>query len=102
MGSLINTDEEKSIDKISSIWNTIPFEIEAPKKINYDESDILMIDLADLVDLKPIEISEREKFMTEIFLEKLCIDLDSNITIDITTNPFELACFYLMILRSIK
>jgi hypothetical protein len=97
----MNIEVIKSVDIISVTENTVPFEGEAPKKLNYYNSDVLLIDLAELVDMNPVEISEYEKFMTEVFLEKLCIDLDSNVIIDITTNPLELACFYLMTLRSI-
>ena len=100
MKKLMNTNIIKSMDKIPVTKNTVPFEVEAPKKLNYHESDVLLLDLADLVNLKPIEISENEKLMTEFFLQKIGVDIDSNVIVDITTNPFELACFYIMVLRS--
>jgi hypothetical protein len=96
----MNTDIIKSMDKIPVIKNTVPFEVEAPKKQNYNNSDVLLIDLAELVDMNPVDISESEKQMTKVFLDKLLVELDTNVVIDITTTPHELACFFLTAIRS--
>ena len=96
----MNTDIIKSMDKIPVIKNTVPFEVEAPKKQNYNNSDVLLIDLAELIDMNPVNISDYEKQMTKVFLDTLLVDLDTKVLIDITTTPHELACFFLMVLRS--
>jgi DNA-binding transcriptional regulator WhiA len=83
-----------------STENTVPFEVDAPKKFNYHESDVYLIDLAELCDMNPVNISDYEKQMTAIFLEKLLVDLDTKVIIDITTTPHELACFFLTAIRS--
>lgn len=100
MGKLINIDRIKFNDEIPSTENTVLFEVEAPKKLNYHESDILLIDLPELVDMNPVNISDCEKQMTAIFLDKLLVDLESKVLIEITTTPHELACFFLKVIRS--
>lgn len=97
MNSVIN----KTIIKNMSPENTIPFEINALKNLNYSNSDVLVIDLAELTDLNPVNISNNEKKMTAIFLDKLQVDIDSKVIIEITTTPHELAYFFLMTLRNI-
>jgi hypothetical protein len=72
----------------------------ASKKLNYHESDISLIDLAELVCLNPVDITECEKLLTKVFLDTLQVDLDSKAVIDITTTPHELACFFLTVIRS--
>jgi hypothetical protein len=96
----MNTDIIKSMDKIPVAENTVPFEVDAPKKLNYHESDVLLIDLAELVDMNPVDMSESEKQMTKVFLDKLLVELDTKVVIDITTTPHELACFFLTAIRS--
>jgi hypothetical protein len=96
----MNTDIIKSMDKIPVTENTVPFEIDALKKPNYYNSDVLLVDLAELVDINPVDISESEKQMTKVFLDKLLVELDTKVVIDITTTPHELACFFLAVVRS--
>jgi hypothetical protein len=38
--------------------------------------------------------------MTKVFLDKLLVELDTKVVIDITTTPHELACFFLAVVRS--
>ena len=90
----------KSADILSDSKNTVPFEVEAPIKPNYYNSDVLMIDLSELVDTNPTKISDYEKQMTKVFLDTLLVDLDTKVIIDITTTPNELACFFLSVIRS--
>lgn len=97
----MNTDIIKSMDKIPVTENTVPFEVEAPKKLNYYKSDILLVDLAELVDINPVNITDNEKRMTKVFLDTLLVELDTKVVIDITTTPYELACFFLTAIRSI-
>ena len=96
----MNTDIIKSLDKIQFTKNTVPFEVEAPKKLNYYNSDVFMIDLSELVDTNPAKISDYEQQMTKVFLDTLLVDLDTKVIIDITTTPYELACFFLTVIRS--
>jgi hypothetical protein len=96
----MNTDIIKSMDKIPVTKNTVPFEAEALKKINFHESDVLLIDLSELVNMSPTDISNYEKLATDIFLEKLKVNIDSNVVVDITASPHELACLFLMTIRS--
>jgi hypothetical protein len=84
----------------SGTENTVPFEIDALKKPNYYNSDVLLLDLAELVDINPVDISESEKQMIKVFLDKLLVELDTKVVIDITTTPLELACFFLAAIRS--
>lgn len=84
----------------SGTENTVPFEIDALKKPNYYNSDVLLVDLAELVDINPVDISESEKQMTKVFLDTLLVELDTKVVIDITTTPHELACFFLAAIRS--
>jgi hypothetical protein len=95
----MNTDIIKSMDKIPVTKNTVSFEVDAPKKLNYHESDISLIDLADLVCLNPVDITECEKLITKVFLDTLHVDLYSKEVIDITTTPHELTCFFLTAIR---
>ena len=97
----MNSDRIKFNDEISSARNTVPFNVDAPKNINYHESDVLLIDLAELVSMNPVNINDCEKQMTAIFLDKLLVDLESKVLIEITTTPHELACFFLMAIRSV-
>lgn len=101
MGKLINIDRIKLNDEIPSTGNTVPFEVNALKNINYSNSDILIIELAELIDMNPVDISDCEKQMTTIFLDKLLVDLESKVLIEITTTPHELASFFLTVIRSI-
>lgn len=96
----MNTDIIKSLDKIQVTKNTVPFEVEAPKKLNYYNSDVFMIDLSELVDTNPAKISDYEQQMTKVFLDTLLVDLETKVIIDITTTPHELACFFLTAIRS--
>ena len=96
----MNTDIIKSLDKIPVTKNTVPFEVEAPKKLNYYNSDVFMIDLSELVDTNPAKISDYEQQMTKVFLDTLLVDLETKVIIDITTTPHELACFFLTAIRS--
>jgi hypothetical protein len=98
----MNTGVIKSMDKIPVTKNTVPFEAEAPKKLNYYNSDVMLVDLAELADMNPINISDNEKQMTAIFLDKLLVNFESKVVIDITTTPHELACFFLTAIRSIS
>jgi hypothetical protein len=86
----------------SGTENTVPFEIDALKKLNYYNSDVLLIDLAELIDMNPVNISDYEKQMTKVFLDTLLVDLDTKMIIDITTTPHELACFFLTAIRSMS
>lgn len=100
MGKLMNIDRIKFNDGIPSTGNTVPFDVDAPKKLNYSNSDILVIDLAELAVMDPVNISDCEKQMTAIFLDKLLVGLESKVLIEITTTPHELACFFLTVIRS--
>jgi hypothetical protein len=100
MGNPMNIEVIKSADILSDSKNTVPFEVEAPIKPNYYNSDVLMIDLSELVDTNPGEISDYEKQMTKVFLNTLLVDLDTKVIIDITTTPYELACLFLTVIRS--
>lgn len=100
MGNPMNIEVIKSADILSDSKNTVPFEVEAPIKPNYYNSDVLMIDLSELVDTNPTKISDYEKQMTKVFLDTLLVDLDTKVIIDITTTPHELACFFLSVIRS--
>jgi hypothetical protein len=102
MGKLMNIEAPKSVDLLSDTKNTVPFEVEAPKKLNYYNSDVLMIDLSELVDTNPAKISDYEKQMTKVFLDTLLVELDTKVVIDITTTPYELACFFLSVIRSMN
>lgn len=99
MEKLMNIDKIKFNDEISSSIRTVPSDTNAPKKLNYHESDISLIDLAELVCLNPVDITECEKLITKVFLDTLKVDLDSKAVIDITTTPHELACFFLTVIR---
>ena len=59
-----------------------------------------MIDLSELVDTDPGEISDYEKQMTKVFLNTLLVDLDTKVIIDITTTLYELAGLFLTVIRS--
>ena len=96
----MNSDRIKFNDEIPSTENTVLFEVEAPKKLNYYNSDVLMIDLSELVDTNPAKISDYEQQMTKVFLDTLLVDLETKVIIDITTTPHELACFFLTAIRS--
>ena len=61
-----------------------------------------LIDLAELIDMNPVNISDYEKQMTKVFLDTLLVDLDTKMIIDITTTPHELACFFLTAIRSMS
>jgi hypothetical protein len=50
--------------------------------------------------MNPVDMSEGEKQMTKVFLDTLLVDLDNKVVIDITTNPLELAYFFLKVIRS--
>lgn len=100
MGKLMNIDKIKFTDEISSSIRTVPSDTNSPKKLNYHECDISLIDLAELVCLNPANITECEKLMTKVFLDTLHVDFDSKAIIDITTTPHELACFFLTVIRS--
>lgn len=100
MEKLMNIEVTKYVDLLSDTKNTVPFEVEAPKKLNYYNSDVFMIDLSELVDTNPGEISDYEKQMTKVFLNTLLVDLDTKVIIDITTTPYELACLFLTVIRS--
>lgn len=101
MEKLMNTVINKTMVANLSTENIISFEVNELKNINFSNSDILMIDLAELVDMNPVNISECEKQMIAIFLDKLLVDLESKVVINITTTPHELACFFLTVIRSI-
>ncbi len=96
----MNIDKIKFTDEISSFIRTVHSDTNAPKKLNYHESDISLIDLAELVCLNPVHITECEKLITKVFLDTLQVDLDSKVVIDITTTPHELASFFLTVIRS--
>ncbi len=102
MKKLINSDRIKFNDEILSAGNTVPFNVDAPKKINYHEGDVYLIDLAELIDMNPVNISDYEKQMTKVFLDTLLVELDTKVVIDITTTPYELACFFLTAIRSMS
>lgn len=102
MGKLTNIGINRNILENLSTANTVPIEVDAPKKFNYHESDVLLIDLAELIDMNPVNISDYEKQMTKVFLDTLLVDLDTKMIIDITTTPHELACFFLTAIRSMS
>ena len=100
MGKLTNIGINRNMLENLYTENTVPFEVDASKKLNYHESDVLLIDLAELVDMNPDNVSECEKQITEVFLETLLVSLDMKVVIDITTSPYQLACFFLTAIRS--
>lgn len=102
MGKLTNIGINRNILENLSTENTVPFEVNEPKKFNYHESDVYLIDLAELIDMNPVNISDYEKQMTKVFLDTLLVDLDTKMIIDIKTTPHELACFFLTAIRSMS
>lgn len=101
MGKPINIDRIKFNNEIPSTENTVPFEVEAPKKLNYYKSDVLLIDLAELVDMNPLSVNDNEKNLVKTILEDLSIDIESKVMIEIITSPIELGYLVLKIIRRI-
>lgn len=101
MKTPVNIHNIKTTTENSAYTNTDPFEDNVQKKINYYESDVLIIDLAEIVDTNPQNVNDRERLLVNTILEDLRIDIESKVLIEMTTTPVELGCLLLNVIRSI-